>query len=677
MKTFFNRDLSWLSFNERVLMEAASTGVPLLERIKFLSIYSSNLDEFYRVRMPVLMAIDNYDETQSKSAYEEAKSQINTQQQEFGRILKNILPELQAENINWIYHTPFPTEILDKIAKLFFTEILAFIHPVHIDLDDAAFFAENNKLYQAVILLDPEGRERLQFINIPSDVLPRLYAIDSENGKYIVFLDDIIRHHISHLFPGYKLLGVFNIKITRDAELNLEDELDEDITAAIEKELAKRDFGAATRFLCEPGIPLRYLYRIIYALNLQKASIVQGGAYHNLKDLGNFPVSIPALEYPKWPPLEAIQLSGQDTLFDRILKQDILVNVPYESYDPVLRFFNEAANDPNVKEIYCTLYRVANTSKIVTALITAAKNGKKVTAMLELKARFDEANNLKWASKMKAAGVKIIYSRSTLKVHAKVALVKRKQAEDFQYFGLLATGNFNETTAKFYTDHVLLTAQESILKELEVLFAFLSKRKKKPDPEDRINFEHLLVAQFNLQSKFLSLIDREIVNAKAGKPAAIIIKLNNLEEKKLISKLYEASGAGVKIQLIVRSICCLIPGVVGQSENITIRRIVDRYLEHGRIFIFHNNGHEEVFMGSADWMNRNIYSRIEVCFPVYDAEIKELIKEMVALQLNDTLQAVEINSELKNTPLSPMHGQDALRSQEAIYQLLNKEMLII
>jgi len=660
-----------------VLMEAASTSVPLLERIKFLSIYSSNLDEFYRVRMPVLMAIDNYDETQSKSAYEESKSQINTQQHEFGRILKNILPELQAENINWIYHTPFPAEILDKIAKLFFTEILAFIHPVHIDLDDAAFFAENNKLYQAVILLDPEGKERLQFINIPSDVLPRLYAIDSENEKYIVFLDDIIRHHISHLFPGYKLRGVFNIKITRDAELNLEDELDEDITAAIEKELAKRDFGAATRFLCEPGIPLRYLYRIIYALNLQKASVVQGGAYHNLKDLGNFPVSISALEYPKWQPLEAIKLGGQETLFDCILKQDILVNVPYESYDLVLRFFNEAANDSNVEEIYCTLYRVANSSKIVTALITAAKNGKKVTAMLELKARFDEANNLKWASKMKAAGVKIIYSRSTLKVHAKVALVKKKQAGDFQYFGVLATGNFNETTAKFYTDHVLLTAQESILKELEVLFAFLSKRKKKPDPEDRINFEHLLVAQFNLQSKFISLIDREIANAKAGKPAAIIIKLNNLEEKKLISKLYEASGAGVKIQLIVRSICCLVPGVVGQSENISIRRIVDKYLEHGRIFIFHNNGHEEIFMGSADWMNRNIYSRIEVCFPVYSPEIKELIKEMVTLQLNDTLQAVEIDCELKNKPLCPKDGEDALRSQEAIYQLLNKEMLII
>ena len=635
-------------------MEAADANVPLLERIKFLSIYSSNLDEFYRVRMPVLMAIDNFEDTQNgESAYEEAKREINAQQQEFGGILKGILPELAAENINWIYHKSFPTEILDKIARLFFTEILAFIHPVHIDLEDAAFFAENNKLYQALILMDTEGRERLQFINIPSDVLPRLYALDSENGKYIVFLDDIIRHHIGHLFPGYTLNGVFNIKITRDAELNLEDELDEDITAAIEKELAKRDFGKATRFLCEPGIPLRYLYRIIYALNLQKASIVTGGAYHNLKDLGNFPVSNPALEYPKWPPLESIQLDAPETLFERIQKEDLLVNVPYESYDLVLRFFNEAANDAGVEEIYCTLYRVANTSKIVTALITAAKNGKRVTAMLELKARFDEANNLKWASKMKAAGVKIIYSRSTLKVHAKVALVKKKQGEDFQYFGVLATGNFNETTARFYTDHILFTSSPPILKELEALFAFLSKRKKKPDLGDTINFEHLLVAQFNLQTRFLALIDREIVHAKAGKPASIIIKLNNLEEKKLISKLYEASNAGVKIQLIVRSICCLVPGIAGQSENITTKRIVDRYLEHGRIFIFHNLGEETLFMGSADWMNRNIYSRIEVCFPVYDPAIKARLMEMIKLQLNDSI-----------------------RSQEAIYQLLQKEALI-
>jgi len=319
------------------------------------------------------------------------------------------------------------------------------------------------------------------------------------------------------------------------------------------------------------------------------------------------------------------------------------------------------------------LYRVANDSRIVNALMTAAKNGKKVSVMVELKARFDEANNIKWASKMKAAGVKIIYSDAEMKVHAKVALVKRTLRNESQYLGLLATGNLNESTAKFYTDHILLTANQGMLQELQWLFDFLSKKKKKPLLEDAINFEYLMVAQFNLQQKFLSLIDREIVNAGKGLPAGIMIKLNNLEEKTLISKLYDASSAGVKIQLIVRSVCCLVPGIPGQSENITVKRIVDKYLEHGRIFLFHNSGKEELFMGSADWMNRNIYSRIEVCFPVYDDKLKIRLIEMLNLQWEDTAQAVELNKEMQNNYLTEGAG---IRSQQAIYSLLKEEIVI-
>lgn len=351
-----------------------------------------------------------------------------------------------------------------------------------------------------------------------------------------------------------------------------------------------------------------------------------------------------------------------------------MVHVPYQNYEPVLRFFNEAANDAFVEEIYVTLYRVASNSRIVNALMTAAKNGKMVTVMVELKARFDEANNIKWASRMKAAGVKIMYSDVDMKVHAKVALVKRTIRGKRQYLGLLATGNLNESTARFYTDHILLTANQSILQELQWLFDFLGKKKKKkPQVKDVFNFEHLLVAQFNLQQKFLTLIDREIVNAKKGVSSGIMIKLNNLEEKILISKLYEASAAGVKIDLIVRSVCCLIPGVPGQSENITIKRIVDRYLEHGRLFLFHNNGKEELFMGSADWMNRNIYSRIEVCFPIYDPELKTRLIEILNLQWNDTVQAVQLNEELQNNYMTagvPSH------SQQAIYSLLREVQIV-
>ncbi|WP_316789046.1 polyphosphate kinase 1 [Pedobacter frigoris] len=628
---FFNRDLSWLGFNERVLLEAADDAVPILERIKFLSIYSSNLDEFYRVRMPVLMAVDEY--------YEQAKSAINTQQQKFGEIISSqILPALEDLGVHWIYNKPIPDKIANQVSELFFTEVLAYIHSDPIDKDLKSFFAENNKLYQVVILKDKKGIERLELINIPSESMSRLYAIEYQSEKYVVFLEDIIKQNMSYLFPDDEIRGVFNLKITRDAELKIDEKSNEDITEALERQLETRDFGFATRFLCEPGIPLRSLYSMIYSLNLQKASIVEGGTYHNLKDLSDFPLQGSQYSYPKWPAADSVKVSPDSTLFEEILKKDILVNVPYQRYDPVLRFFNEAANDRRVAEIFTTLYRVANNSRIVSALISAARNGKKVVVLVELKARFDEANNIKWAKKMKASGVKIIYSSIDLKVHAKVALVKRKLESDMEYLGLLATGNLNETTARFYTDQILLTAHQPMLKELEFLFGFLSKRKKVPLAEDQIEFNHLLVAQFNLQQRFLDLIDREIRHSKSGIPAGITIKLNNLEERILITKLYEASQAGVKVQLIVRGICCLVPGVAGLSENISVIRIVDRYLEHARIFVFENNGNKEVFMGSADWMNRNIYSRVEVCFPLYDEDLKSIVMKIINLQLNDNAQ---------------------------------------
>lgn len=628
---FYNRDLSWLGFNERVLLEADKNTVPILERIKFLSIYSSNLDEFYRVRMPVLMAL--------AENYEQAKLVINQQQEKFGKIItEQILPLLAQLDIYWIYNKAIPDEISVEISGLFFNEVLTYIHSERIDDGLTDFFAENNKLYQVVMLNDKFGNERMELISIPSDTLSRLYSLTHGHKKYVVFLEDIIKNNIRYLFPDDEIQGVYNLKITRDAELKIDVPASGDISETLEVQLESRDLGFATRFLCEPGIPLRNLYQMIYALNLGQASIVEGGTYHNLKDLANFPLQGDQYSYVKWPAVDSIKIVKEKTLFDEIQQRDILLNVPYQKYDPVLRFFNEAANDPYVQEIYTTLYRVANNSRIVSALITAAKNGKQVTVLVELKARFDEANNLKWAKKMKIAGVKIIYSSLDLKVHAKVALLKRRSARTEAYLGLLATGNFNETTAKFYTDHVLFTAHQPMLAELEQLFGFLSQEKKEPASKSRITFKHLLVAQFNLQQRFLDLIQREIDYANDGKFAEIIIKLNNLEEKVLITKLYEASQAGVQIKLIIRGICCLLPGIKGLSENITVTRIVDRFLEHGRVFIFENNGNREIFMGSADWMNRNIYSRIEVCYPLYDAKLKSIVMNMINLHLNDNAQ---------------------------------------
>ncbi|RZK81950.1 MAG: polyphosphate kinase 1 [Pedobacter sp.] len=628
-RVYQNRDVSWIGFNERVLVEAAKSSVPLLERIKFLSIFSSNLDEFYRVRMPILRAFDTYGHIQKE---------IGKQQNEFGRIIyDDVLPGLLEKDIHWIYNKPIPEELMTKVVDVFFSEILTYINTISIDKEDlSGFFAENNRLYQAVVLSDKNGQERVELLNVPSDEVPRLSMLEQNGVKYVVFLEDIIKLNIKYFYPDDQVHGVFNLKITRDAELNVASDFTGDITDELERQLEKRDLGFATRFLAQPGMPLRILYKIIYQLNLKQASVIEGGMYHNLKDLSGFPIHDAAMSYPNWKPVKAVDLPVGVTLFDKINQGDLMVSVPYQSYDDVLRFFNEAAGDKSVEEIYTTLYRVANNSKIVSALITAAKNGKKVVVLVELKARFDEANNIKWAKKMKAAGVKIVYSSLELKVHAKVALVKRKH--EMRYLGLLATGNLNETTARFYTDQILMTGHQGMLSELMSLFEFLEKGKKAPAIEDQIDFKHLLVAQFNLHSRFIDLIDREISNAKLGLKSGITIKLNNLEERILIDKLYEASGAGVHVKLIVRGICCLIPGIAGISDHISVKRVVDRYLEHARIFIFENDENPEVFMGSADWMNRNIYSRIEVCFPVYSATLKDMVQRLIDFQLGDNEQ---------------------------------------
>lgn len=675
MYQFFNRDLSWLSFNERVLQEADRESLPLLERINFLSIYSSNLDEFYRVRMPVLAALHKLNK--SKKGVEEvevenddvlrARQMIQKQQEHYGQILtQDILPQLSAKGIQVVYNQQFPAEVVQQAADYFLSQVMAFLQPVVLT-EVSTFFPENNKLYFLVQF--QEDKEKLAVLNIPSDELPRFLKVTSGEQQYIVFLDDIIRYNLDKVFKQ-PILGCYSFKVTRDAEYDLEDEYTGDLAEQLEKQLKKRDYGLATRFLHEPGLPLRSLHEVSRLLGLKESSLVSGGRYHNLKDLSALPIDDSALKVKRWPALRFNELPETVSVLDAIGEKDHLLHTPYQSYDTILRFFNEAAIRPDAEEIYVSLYRVASDSKIVNALISAAKNGKRVNVLVELKARFDEANNIKWAKKLKAAGAKIIYSVTALKVHAKIALVKLRSGNRLQYRGLLATGNFNENTARFYTDHILLTGNHNLLREMELVFIFLSK-KQKPTDTDVMPFQNILVAQFNLQNRFLDMIDTEISNHKQGLPASITIKMNNLEEEVLISKLYEASNAGVKIQLIVRSICRLIPGVPGQSQNITVTRIVDRYLEHGRIFIFGNNGDTKVYMGSADWMNRNVYHRIEVCFPILDEAIKQEVLQIISLQLKDNTQAVHIDTQLNNIPV--MQSEPVVRSQQQIYELLQQK----
>jgi polyphosphate kinase len=628
------------------------------------------------VRMPAVMALEKIHQSKGEHKKEQAKTEllqqinkiINEQQERFGAIFTTeLLPLLKERDIHLLYNEPVPESIKTEVADYFYTQVMAFLQPVYLSISGIKFFPENNKIYLLTVIESERGYDELAVINIPSDNLPRFYTVQRDNEQFVVFLDDIIKDNLSAIFKHSTIKGCFSFKITRDAELEVEDDYEGDVARKIEEQLSKRDFGLATRLLHEPGLEEGHLQLLIMALKLQNAMVIKGGCYHNLKDLIGFPARDAAMSYDKWPAIGVKPGNGSLSLFELIEKKDMMLHPPYQSYDLVLRFFNEAAVDPSVTEIYVTLYRIASDSRIGNALVSAAKNGKKVSVLVELKARFDEANNIRWSKKMKEAGVKIIYSATTLKVHAKIALVKRKKDKRISYTGLLATGNMNESTARFYTDHILFTAHPDILREMELLFIFLGHRKKAGNP-GLIAFDQLLVAQFNLQQRFLQMIDREIGNARAGKPAAITIKMNNLEEKVLINKLYDASKAGVQVRMIVRSICCLRPGVPGLSENITVTRIVDRYLEHGRIFVFHNNGSTELYMGSADWMNRNIYRRIEVCFPVYDETIKQQVLDLLQLQLQDNGQAVAIDQHLNNVPL-PKEGA-VVSSQKAIYNLL-------
>lgn len=662
---YFDRDISWLSFNERVLMEAERENVPLQERLKFLAIYASNLDEFYRVRMASIVAWNHLRKSDHKLLAPINKI-IGGHLSRYGHVLRHsITPRLAAQGIVFLYNAAIPQTLQRAIASLFFTQVAGLLQVVRLRRN-TTFFPGNNQLFFAISLKDGSD---IYLVNIPSDQLSRFHTVRESGITYVLLLDDIIRQHLSVLL-GAPPKHVYSFKITRDAELNLKDDIGAPLTAQLEKLLAARDLGWATRLLYDAAMPGTMLTNIVKTFKLARASQVAGGRYHNLKDLFAFPRPGSQLSYgPQFPIHREIDVD--ERLFDAIDSGDILLHPPYHSYELILRFFNEAAIDPAVERIYVTLYRIATDSAIARTLITAARNGKKVSVLVELKARFDEANNLRWAAKMKEAGVSIAYSGARMKVHAKIALVKRVVNGAAKNYGLLATGNFNENTAKLYTDHVLLTSHKSMLKEVQSLFRILMKEVKAQGVRSGL-FKEIIVAPFNIRERFFALIDREIDHVKNGRPGAITIKLNNLEEESLIDKLYEASSAGVPIQLIVRGICRLIPGKVGLSENIQVRRIIDRYLEHGRIYAFHNNGEEEVYCGSADWMNRNIYHRIEVCFPIHDSRLRTELLRLLEWQLLDTTQAVIIDEDMNNRPVMSPEKKE-IRSQEAIYKMISEE----
>ncbi len=662
---FFDRDLSWLSFNYRVLMEAKNSSVPLLERLRFIAIYSSNLDEFFRVRVSNIRSIERIDKKKIRKSTEVSsgllstiRDVINDQLNEYGQALQQILKELEEKQI--MVQSPIEdlTEHSQEVlGKYFRTKVLAYLRPYIFDINEGEPFLNNQLLYLALKLRN-EDKTYFAYVNIPSDVLPRFYHINEKDTHHFVYLDDIIRANIGMVLPAFEIEECRAIKLNKDAELNIDDEYSGDLVEKIQKQIKKRDLGAPSRFLYDGASSTDLIQKFSEAFRLEDNDLVAGGRYHNLNDF--FQVYNPtstSIEFEKEPGVPNLTIDRKQSVMKAMESQDEMLHFPYQDYSYVLQFFNEAASDVDVTDIYVTFYRMASESIIGEALISAANNGKKVIVFMELKARFDEANNLKWSERMKAAGIKIIYSIPGLKVHAKVALVKKKGGRNYGFFG---TGNLNEKTAKIYCDYGLFSCDPGMTNELFQVFKFLHKKK------EPAGFNDLIVSQFNAIDRFTALIDREIEHARKGKTARLIVKVNNLQEKQMIQKLYEAAEAGVNVTVLARSICCLVPG----THGIKVLRLVDRYLEHARAFYFHNDGVPELYLGSADWMNRNLHSRIEVCFPLKDDRLKQQIIDILELQIADNTNVVELDQELSN--VSRSSAEESVNAQAQTRDLVEQ-----
>ena len=684
---YFKRDISWLSFNYWVLMEAEDDTLPIYERIKFLSIYSSNMEEFYEIRVAehrgVIMKKNYTDESseEAEATLAAITNEVNWQQKEYHRVFHHvILPELERQGIH-LYQDSRPEPFHEEFVRNFFNEeVFPFLAPVVIQKDDIRTFIRDRRLYLVIRMKKKKTEQEektaespaFQYVlmKIPFSKVPRFIELPKHEGKsYIMFIDDIIRANLSSVFIGYEIDSCYNIKISRDADIYLEDETSSTIVENIRKKLKKRKIGALSRFMYDMDMPKDFLDFLCQAFSISQEDLVMGGRYNNLQDLIKLPnPGSKELEWKSPSPMRVPYLDEMGSMIRAVKKQDVFLHFPYESFDYLIRLLMEAAFDPKVDEIKITQYRVAENSAVINTLISAAQNGKKVTVFVELKARFDEENNMSSSEKMKQAGIQIIYSIPGLKVHAKVAVILRKddgngrKRKDIAY---LSTGNFNEKTARVYSDMALLTSNPAIVQDINKVFAILEGKLESP------TFTHLLVARFNMVPELDRMIEREIEHVRAGRKGRIILKMNGLHDTHMINSLYRASECGVEIDLIVRGICCLIPNRP-YSRNIRITRIVDMFLEHSRVWYFYNDGEEEVYLASADWMRRNLNRRIETAFPILDASIRQMIIDILHIQLKDNVKACWIDEKLQNVPKkddSPVK----VRAQMEIFNYLREK----
>ncbi len=687
MQKYYNRDLSWLSFNYRVLEEAKDKSLPLYERIRFLAIYSQNLEEFYKVRVASVRGLNKLSITNKqrlyynpdfllRDIYNEVKRQFGEHQKIFG---DEIIPELAVNNIILVQNEELNEEQKEFVNNYFFQEILPLVQPVLLAKGNIFSFLQDNIIYIAVRLykksrkkelIKKKKRARYAIIKLPTQYLSRFVMLPKLDDKhFIMFIDDILKANLQVLFPGYYVDSEYSIKMSRDADLLIEDEFHGDLVEKIRKSLSKRKSGAPSRFIYDSEMPKSFLKLLKDIFKLSKDELFPGGKYDSFYDFFKFPNPLtPKLEGATVTPLHQKELSAYESVFAAVREKDFLLHFPYQSYDYVIRFLNEAAVDPKVEQIMTTQYRVATNSAIVSALISAARNGKSVTVFVEVKARFDEEMNLKFAEEMRRAGIKIIASIPGIKVHAKVAVALRKPKDGkMRGYAFLSTGNFNEKTAKIYADHGFFTSNSEIIEEISHLFKHLF------DQNYKYPFKHLLIAQFNLVDELMKKIDREIANAQKGKKAYIIFKTNSLESKQFIDKLYEASEKGVKIDLINRGICCMVPQR-DFSENITVTRIVDKYLEHARVYMFHNDGQNEIYISSADLMNRNLLRRIELAVPIYNETLKNELLDILKIQLADNTKARILDASHGNRT-KESDFEVKVRAQVDIYEYLKNKTL--
>ena len=673
---YFQKEISWLAFNERVLQEAADPSNPLIERVRFLGIYSNNLDEFYKVQFAnlkryVLIEQEKGNASNAKNTLKLVHQKVIQAELKFETLYNELLLEMARNQIFLINERQLTSNQEEWIKKFYKQNLRQYINPILLDSHTELIqFLKDDHSYLGVEIIN-NNEIKYALLELPTDKISRFVLLPSDSAsknKSIIFLDNILRYCLPDIFKIFFDATEFNaysIKINRDAEYELSSEMDS-LLELMSQGLKQRVTAQPVRFIYQKDMPKALMELLLTKLKLTENDAMQGGRYPNLKDLMSFPyIGRTNLLNKVLPNLTYKRFKQFRNTFDAIRDRDILLYYPYYSFGHVLEIMRQASFDPNVTHIRINIYRVAKDSRFVQAAINAANNGKKVTVVVELQARFDEETNIHWAKTLMSSGVKVIYSQPRLKIHAKLFLIERKENERITRYAHIGSGNFNEKTAKVYTDFSLLTADPMITEEVKKVFNFIE------NPFKPVTFHYLLVSPQNTRMRFMELVQLEIDNAKSGKPSGIYLKLNAITDKEMINKLYEASTAGVKIRLIIRGMCILKPQIPNLSENIFVTSIVDRFLEHARVYIFENNGLKDTYISSADWMPRNIDNRVEVGVKILDIGIKKIIRDIFTIQSNDNVKARIIDQDLKNNYVQ-RGNKKKIRSQIAIYDYLNR-----